>query len=108
MYDNGDLVLHDVTSLDRLPNDGSLDHRLGRHVKPSQVVKQPSDNIILPQTTDNVKVSGQIEGYYKKCGDDFYEKMPTKNIAQAAFDVLTGSDTLVLPGSSDNNILKTQ
>lgn len=71
VYDNGDLVLHDVTSLDRLPNDGSLDHRLGRHVKPSQVVKQPSDNIILPQTTDNVKVLGQIEGYYKKCGDDF-------------------------------------
>ena len=68
-------MLHNVTKINRLPSEVYSTSNRGRNV---QLTQQSGDNIVVPQTPDNVKMRNQIEGYYNKYGDDFYEKMPTR------------------------------
>lgn len=69
LYDNGDVVLHDVTKINRLPSGNSSDQNLGRYVKTPEAAKQPGDDSIVTQnnrivnTTDPWDRLAQESGY---------------------------------------------
>lgn len=71
LYDNGDLVLHDVTKINRLPSDYSSDRNLGRQVRLSEVAEQPSDSIIISQNRNNVNAWDRVaqQAGYKNYDD---------------------------------------
>lgn len=75
LYDNGDLVLHDVTKINRLPSGNSSDRNLGRQYRLSEATKQPSDTSIVTQNNKNVNVTDPWDRVAQEAGYSNYDEV---------------------------------
>ena len=75
VYDNGDLVLHDVTKINRLPSGGSSDQNPGRYVETPEATRQPRDTSIVTQNNRNVNTIDPWDRVAQEAGYSNYDEV---------------------------------